>query len=86
MNIPPFIKAKFVNQDGELSETWEKIMQQLFEEWQGKFGEEGCHMPQQAATNIARLDPTKTVGSIIYDNTNHKFMANVNGTYKELKT
>jgi len=62
MNIPNFLNAKFVNDDGFLTPEWANILQQLFTELQLNAGTEGLKASPLSADDITKLIDIASVG------------------------
>lgn len=94
MIIPNFQNTKIVDRNGYLTEEWQNIFQALFTALQGNVSEEGFHIPQQSAANIATLqtqfaaatNPATYYGDMLYDSTNDLLKVNIAGTFKTITT
>jgi hypothetical protein len=82
MNIPNFTDIKFVNEDGNLTDTWRQTLSQLFTELQKNTSNEGLVSPSQNVTNIGVLAPNIFNGTLIYDETNNNLAAKINGSMR----
>jgi phage-related holin len=86
MSIPNFIDSKFVDENGNLTDTWKMILSQLFSHLQNNLSQEGIKVPQQTTSNIGILDNINSLGALIYDKDTNELKVNINGTFKVIAT
>lgn len=88
MIIPniPHQSHPVINPDGTMHDVWHRFFSQTTEALQGGVAQEGFSPSSQNETNINILNTPKSIGRIIYDNTNSAMKINNEGTYKELYT
>lgn len=86
MNIPNFVNSQFVDKNGYLTDTWQLILQQLFQALQDNLSNEGYKLPQQPSTTIATLNTAASTGNLLYDSTTDQAKVNIAGTYRVIVT
>lgn len=85
MNVPNFVYERVVDEKGFLTSAWQKWFNQLINELNQNFGQEGVVMPSQSTANIALLT-NALKGTMVYDSTTNNPKVNVNGTFKTIVT
>lgn len=84
--VANFLDTPVVNKDGQFTDEWRNIMQQVFQSLQLNFGNEGLVMPTQTDANITTIqnnvdnngNPTAQYGTILYDSTNNSIRISIN--------
>lgn len=94
MNVPNFQNIQVIGKGGFFTDEWQNMLQQLITQMQNNLSDEGFHIPQQTAANIAILqtqfaaspDPSAYNGVMLYDTTNDLLKVNIAGTFKTVTT
>ena len=82
MNIPNFQNIQFVDRNGYLTDQWQLILQNLFQELQKNTSNEGLFVPQQPTTTITALNTAASTGALLYDSTTNHLKVNISGTFQ----
>lgn len=82
MNIPNFDNVQFVDRNGYLTEYWQLILQQLFNELQQNASNEGLKAPQQPTLTINALNTAASTSALLYDSDTDELKVNIAGTFK----
>lgn len=85
MNIPNFIETRVVDENGNWTQPWAFIMEQLLTQLQLNAGIEGLVIPNLTVDKVALLTESQN-GALIYDSTNNQAKVNINGTFKVIQT
>lgn len=80
MNIPHFVNSPVVDRNGNFTDTWRTIINQLLQELQKNASNAGIVVPNQTTANIAQF--TTNNGAIFYDYQTHKVQVCVDGQIK----
>lgn len=86
MEIPSYLEAQVIDENGRFTPVWQRIMQQLLQELQINLSDEGIVMPSQSAANITVLTTAAVNGTLVYDSTNDLPKVNVAGVFKTILT
>lgn len=90
MNIPNFLNDTLTDRNGNLTDPWSLILQQLFSVMQENLSDEGFGLPRLTTTQINSLqtqfnlatDPSVFYGRLLYDVTTDEMKVNIAGTFK----
>lgn len=84
--IGPFLDMPIVGEDGKLTPAWRIYFQQLIDILQNVISPEGIRLPPQTASNIAILNSSDAIGSILFNTNTSKGMLNETGIFKTITT
>lgn len=79
MNIPNYVQVEFVDDNKNVTIPWSNAIQQLLSQLQAGVGQTGFYPTPLTTAEIAALDVTATIGSIVYNITTQNFMRNATG-------
>jgi len=81
MNVPNYINDSLVDSSGNVTDSWQKFFNQLINELNTNLSDEGTVVPSQSTSNISQLTQSQN-GTLVYDETTHNLMVNIDGTFK----
>lgn len=83
MNIPNMPNENVSDADGNISSEWVNFFSQLITELQLNLNNEGYKLPIQETNTINQLvDPSKSLGAMIYDSDTDEFKVNIAGVWR----
>ncbi len=85
--IPPLENSKFVDEQGNLSEVWQKNLTSLYSQLNKTITINGLAVPQLPATEIT-TERAVGIGNgmLIYDSTNDLLKVTIAGTFRTITT
>lgn len=87
MLVPSFADTKAVDKEGNWSPAWNANMSILLEQLQQNYSNAGLVVPTQVAENVAALQPTATIGTLLYNRDTDKLQVLLaDGTFHDITT
>ena len=87
MKVPSYINGAIVSESGELTESWQNVFVQLFDEMQANLSDEGVVSPSQSSANISIIEPNASPGTLIFDSDTNELKVRLSdGTFHVVQT
>lgn len=88
MNVPnlPDIRVPVSIDSGHMNPAWHMFFSQLIQQMQGTLSQEGLHIPQQAKTDIAKIESGSPLPSFVTEKETGDVYVAINGVFKKITT
>lgn len=86
MKVPTISNQPIVDKNGNLTDQWRTIFNQLLDQMQANVSDQGLIAAKQSTDNINKIASTNMNGAIWYDTTTNTFKVCINGIVKTLAT
>lgn len=86
MNIPNFIEAQVVDEDGKFTDVWRNLMIQLLKQMQVNLSDEGLVIPSQSTAHITTIQTGAPNGALLYDSSTDLAKVKIAGTFRTITT